>query len=129
MYGKSRAGILLEKEINELIRQDKTSGIRIRKKIAHIFDDFSVGLKELSKINFFKHSMLVLWRNEILNRINKASLPDMVREYFEVVIVGLTRNKIRQFLIDNPKVGPNVKKKVIEAHNKRQKEFECYPKD
>ena len=123
MFGKSKAGVILQ-EI--LLKEDMFEAKKLRKKMVTMFNEYCAGLKELRKVNCHRERMIIIWRNDFLKNIENLNLRKNLHTHFRNSIHAVTKDYLRETILQNPKLGKYARKIITEAHIKRHKEYKEY---
>ncbi len=116
-FGVSSAGLVLQKLLKE-------HGIRTRNVHAMIAD-LHVGLNFLynapDKRTF--ETLYMAWKKEFIQRANSLTLPEVVQTHLLNTIVGLCKQKRREYMINNGGLGKNQIKKLKAEYKKHYENF------
>lgn len=116
-YGKSVAALVLEQVVEKYSDRDKSL-------VGNIICEFHNGLNVLPKCNKTLYSTFWnLWMEETKRRINTSYIPQDLKEWVLVVVVGLGRRRFRTTMVENLWASKNQIKVYKNANKRHDEEF------
>jgi hypothetical protein len=116
-YGISSAGLVL----NELVRNNKHD----KKRVSHIIEQL------YSILNFIydscdKGTYGCLWlgiKKDFMGRVKNSNINNNTREYLETTVIGILRQKRREYLIIKGNLGKRATAELKESNKKHYDNF------